>query len=162
MDGRHDARFNQQQPNEHLTETVKTTFKRIQPLLAAVAALAASGGLGGAVEPEPSGEAKPADFLAQELKRRLATGPVKFRLMLQLPNPGDPTSDPSLLWPEDRKAVDAGTISIASVGADSAAAERTLAFDPTDLTEGIELSDDPLPALRSSLYAPSVKHRHHK
>jgi len=32
---------------------------------------------------------------------------------------------------------------------DSAAAEKALVFDPTRLTDGIELSDDPLPALRS-------------
>jgi catalase len=38
-------------------------------------------------------------------------------------------------------------------------AEKELVFDPTHLTEGIELSDDPLPALRASVYALSARHR---
>jgi catalase len=78
---------------------------------------------------------------------------------VQLPNPGDPTHDPSLVWPDDRKTIDAGTISITSVQADSAAVERKMVYDPTHLTDGIELSDDPLPALRASVYSLSAAHR---
>ena len=102
---------------------------------------------------------KPANFLVQELKTRLAIEPIKFRLVVQLPNVGDPTKDPSLVWPDDRKTIDVGMINITSVVADSAAAEKALAFFPTSLTDGIELSDDPLPALRTSVYALSVAHR---
>ena len=107
-------------------------------------------------------KAKPADFLFDDLKTRLTNGPVKFRLVVQLPNTGDPTSDPSLVWPDDRKKIEVGTISITSAVADSAAAEKPLAYDPTNLTDGIDLSDDPLPALRSDVYALSVKYRHKK
>jgi catalase len=102
---------------------------------------------------------KTASFLIEDLKARLAAGPVEFRLVIQLPNPGDPTNDPSLVWPEDRQTIDAGTISIASVVADSAGVERELIFDPTHLTDGIELSDDPLPALRARVYSLSVTRR---
>ena len=105
---------------------------------------------------------KAADFLIDELKARLPKEPAKFRLIAQLPNPGDPTNDSSLVWPDDRKTVDLGVITIAEVVEDNAAAERALAFDPTNLTEGIELSDDSLPELRSSVYALSVKHRRQK
>lgn len=107
-------------------------------------------------------KAKPADFLFDDLKTRLTNGPVKFCLVVQLPNTGDPTSDPSLVWPDDRKTIEVGTISITSAVADSAAAEKPLAYDPTNLTDGIDLSDDPLPALRSDVYALSVKYRHKK
>lgn len=102
---------------------------------------------------------KPANFLVEELRTRLATGPIKFRLIVQLPNSGDPTKDSSLVWPDDRKTIDVGTISVTSVVADSDAAEKALVFFPTSLTDGIELSDDPLPSLRSSVYALSVAHR---
>ena len=51
----------------------------------------------------------------------------------------------SLVWPDDRKTIDVGTISVTSVVADSDAAEKALVFFPTNLTDGIELSDDPLP-----------------
>jgi catalase len=103
--------------------------------------------------------AKSEGFLFDDLKTRLATGPIKYHLIVQLPNPGDPTKDPSILWPYDRKTIDMGTISITSVVADSSAAEKELAFDPTNLTDGIELSDDPFPSLRSRVYALAVLHR---
>jgi catalase len=102
---------------------------------------------------------KSANFLAEELKTRLKAGPIKFRLVVQLPNSGDPTNDPSLVWPDDRRTIDVGTVSITSVVADSDAAQRALAVAPTNLTDGIELSDDPLPALRTSVYALSVARR---
>lgn len=85
-----------------------------------------------------------------------------FRLVVQIPNAGDITNDPSLVWPDDRKTIEGGTLSITFVVADSAAAETALAYDPAKLTEGIELSDDPLPALRSRVYALAVKHRRQK
>jgi catalase len=108
---------------------------------------------------DAAAKAKSPNFLFEELKTRLAQAPAKFRLLLQLPEPGDPIDDGSIVWPDDRRLVDLGTITITAVVPDSAAAERALAFDPTRLTDGIELSDDPLPALRSRVYALSVIHR---
>jgi catalase len=102
---------------------------------------------------------KSPNFLFEELKTRLADGPAKFRLVLQLASPGDRTDDGTVVWPDDRKTVDLGTITLTKADPDSATAEKALAFDPTRLTDGIELSDDPLPALRSRVYALSVAHR---
>jgi catalase len=81
---------------------------------------------------------------------------------LQLAEPGDQTNDGSVVWPDDRRKVELGVIAITSVVPDSAAAERELAFDPTRLVDGIELSDDPLPALRSRVYVYSVAGRRRK
>jgi len=111
---------------------------------------------------EEEAKTKPANFLVDEIRTRLAAAPVQFHLVAQLPNPGDPTKDPSLVWPDDRKTVDLGTITLASVVADSAGAERELAYFPTNLTDGIELSDDPLPDLRSRVYALASAHRQKK
>jgi catalase len=58
--------------------------------------------------------------------------------------------------------VELGTITITSVVPDSATAEQALAFDPTRLIDGIELSDDPLPMLRSRVYVYSVIGRRQK
>jgi catalase len=102
---------------------------------------------------------KPEGFLFDDLKTRLAAGPIQYHLVVQLPNAGDSTKDPSIIWPDDRKTIDMGTISITSVVADSSAAEKDLAFDPTDLTDGIELSDDPFPRLRSKVYALASAYR---
>jgi len=101
---------------------------------------------------DAAAKAAPANYLSDELRRRLSKGPVKFKLLVQVAEPGDPTDDGSLLWPEERKKVDMGVITITSAVADSAAAERDLMFDPAQLTDGIELGDDPLPALRSEVY----------
>jgi catalase len=108
---------------------------------------------------DAAAKAKSPNFLFEEIKTRLAEGPAKFRLVLQLASPGDRTDDSTVVWPDDHKTVELGTITLAAVDSDSAAAEKALAFDPTRLTDGIELSDDPLPALRSRVYALSVAHR---
>jgi catalase len=104
-------------------------------------------------------KAKSADFLFDELRTRLAKEPAKFRVLAQLPGAGDPTNDSSIVWPDDRKTVDLGTITITSVVADSDAAQKALAFDPILLTDGIEESDDPLPEVRSRVYGISAMHR---
>jgi catalase len=109
--------------------------------------------------PDAEAKAKSPNFLGEELRQRLANGPVEFRVLVQLANPGDQTIDPSLVWPDDRRVVEMGTLRIATVVADSDAAERALVFFPTSLTDGIELSDDPLPALRTSVYALSFGRR---
>jgi catalase len=104
-------------------------------------------------------KAKPQGFLFDDLKTRLVAGPIEYRLLVQLPNTGDSTKDPSIVWPEDRKTIELGTISVISVVPDSSAAEKMLAFDPTYLTDGIELSDDPFPKLRSEVYALASAYR---
>jgi catalase len=104
-------------------------------------------------------KAKSSNFLTDELKTRVGSGAVSYRMIVQLANAGDPTNDPSLVWPEDRKTIELGTISITSVVADSDTVQKTLVFFPTNLTDGIELSDDPFPALRTSVYALSFARR---
>jgi catalase len=108
---------------------------------------------------EADAQTKSPSYLLEELKTRLAGGSIDYRMIVQLASPGDPTMDPSLVWPDDRKTVELGTISITLVAADSDAVQKTLVFFPTNLTEGIELSDDPFPALRTSVYALSFARR---
>src|SRR5205807_1793716 len=45
------------------------------------------------------------DFLLGELDERLAAGPVTFTLVFQLAEPGDPTNDPSVAWPDQRTLI---------------------------------------------------------
>jgi catalase len=100
------------------------------------------------------------NYLFEDLPKRLAKGPVKYRLYVQLANPGDQTNDGSIVWPANRKRVLLGTISVTTVAPNNEELQRSLAFNPIYLTKGIELSDDPLPVLRSAVYALSVAHRH--
>jgi catalase len=94
-----------------------------------------------------------------DLRARLAKGPISFRLAVQLANPGDPTNDGSLVWPDDRKRVTLDTLKLTSVAPDNDALQRSLAYSPIYLTDGIQLSDDPFPTLRAAVYALSVQHR---
>jgi len=98
------------------------------------------------------------DYLAGEIRRRVAGGPVTFRLVLQFAKPGDRIDDPSVAWPDDRPTVELGTLAITSVAADSDAEERSLLFLPGALTEGIEPSD-PMIQDRTAAYHVSFQRR---
>jgi len=99
------------------------------------------------------------NYLFDELTRRIARGPIKYRLLVQLPNAGDQTNDGSTVWPDDRKRVELGTISLTKIAPNNEELQRSLTFNPIFITDGIELSDDPLVPLRSAVYALSVAHR---
>jgi catalase len=100
-----------------------------------------------------------ANYLVEELGQRLARGPVEMRLVAELAKQGDPVNDPSITWPDDRTKLELGTIRAVKVAADSDAAQRKLIFDPVHIADGIELSDDPFPAVRSAVYSISYKRR---
>ena len=103
-------------------------------------------------------KAAPASYLSDEIKKRVAGGPVTFDLVAQIADAGDKVDDPSIAWPADRKTVSLGTISIAaSVGDD--AANSKLVFMPNAVPTGIEPAD-PMIADRAAAYAVSFARRH--
>ena len=102
---------------------------------------------------------KPPDFLVDEIQERLKRGPVTFRLRAQLAVAGDSTKDPTKAWPSDRKVVDLGVLTVDKVASNSADAEKKLLYMPSQLTDGIEESDDPMIGIRSSAYAVSFSRR---
>ncbi len=108
--------------------------------------------------PEEAGKKTP-DFLVGDLPRRIAQKPVVFHLKAQLAAPGDQTRDPSQPWPDTRQVVELGVLTLDKPVADSLAAQKKLLFMPTQLTDGIELSDDPLPVVRAGAYTVSFSRR---
>jgi catalase len=102
---------------------------------------------------------KSPNYLVDDLPKRLAAGPVTFHIKAQLAAAGDPTSDATKPWPDDRKVVDLGVLTVEKVVADSAAAQKMLLFLPGNVTDGIEPSDDPLIAARDAAYAVSFGRR---
>lgn len=96
------------------------------------------------------------NYLFEELPQRLKKGEAKFRLLAQLAADNDIVNDPSVVWPNDRKLVELGIISLEATVADNAAAEKTLAFNPLILLDGIAPSDDPVLLARPGAYAISV------
>ncbi|MBT8769097.1 catalase family peroxidase [Metapseudomonas boanensis] len=109
---------------------------------------------------EPLGEAgKDPDFLAHDLQQRLQQGPLRWKLLLTLAEPGDPTADPTQQWPTSRRQIDAGTLVIEQAEAQADGACRDINFDPLVLPAGIEASDDPILSARSAAYAVSFNRR---
>jgi catalase len=70
-------------------------------------------------------------------------------------NPGDPTAGPSKAWPENRRTVDVGTLTVQQIEPERNGPCREINFDPAVLPSGMGTSDDPFPAARSSAYAKS-------
>jgi catalase len=99
------------------------------------------------------------NFLREELEGRLSNGPVAFGLLLQLAGESDPTDDPDALWPADRPLVELGRLEVTRISVTSATDERRLVFDPTNVTDGIDLSADPFPLARSAAYSISYDQR---
>jgi catalase len=95
------------------------------------------------------------DFLEQEITQRVGSGPQHWTMAVTVANSGDPTADPSKAWPEDRRTVEVGTLTVQQIEAERDGPCRDINFDPTVLPTGIRTSDDPFPAARSSAYARS-------
>jgi catalase len=99
------------------------------------------------------------NFLMDELPERVQRGPVIFHLKAQLAASGDPTNDATRPWPEDRKVVELGVLTIDKAVPNSAEVEKALIFLPGQVPDGIEPSDDPLIELRDGAYAVSFSRR---
>ena len=108
--------------------------------------------------PEDAAKRDP-NFLMGEIGPRIAKEPAKFRVLAQLAQAGDPTNDATKPWPDDRKTVDLCTLTVSKAVPDSAEAEKALLFMPNNLTDGIEVSDDPLIDARVQAYAVSFSRR---
>src|SRR5260221_10709115 len=61
--------------------------------------------------PEEAAKQSP-DFLFDELAKRIARKPLVFHLKAQLAEPCDQTKDASQPWPDDRKVVDLGVLTL--------------------------------------------------
>jgi catalase len=99
------------------------------------------------------------NFLEQEIAERVRGGPLRWTMVVTVANPGDPTADPSKAWPEDRRTVEVGTLTVQQIQPERDGPCRDINFDPTVLPTGIGTSDDPFPAARSSTYAKSFDRR---
>ncbi|OBI12623.1 catalase [Mycobacterium sp. E2327] len=111
-------------------------------------------GGGGGPQP-PHGK----DYLFDDLIRTASQRPLSWRLVLTVGEPGDPTHDATKPWPQSRRTIDAGTITITAVQTEEAGNARDINFDPLVLPDGITASDDPLPPARSAVYARSFTRR---
>jgi len=103
--------------------------------------------------------AKSPDYLFDEIAERVAKGPIKFHILVQLAEEGDVVDDATIHWPEERTQIELGTLALTEPVADSAREQQHLIFDPIPRIDGIEPSDDPLLELRAAVYLISGRRR---
>jgi catalase len=101
----------------------------------------------------------PDDFLADELRKRVAEAPVAFEFKVQIAEKEDPLTDPTRVWPEGRAVVSAGKLVIDSVEPSAGGACDKITFIPLVLPKGIKPSADPVLLARPAPYGVSLGRR---
>ncbi|MCT2594335.1 catalase family peroxidase [Streptomyces sp. N2-109] len=99
------------------------------------------------------------DQLFNTLVTTVDAGSLRWRLMLTIGLPGDQLDDATVPWPDSRRQIDAGTLTLDNVQTEAEGNGRDVNFDPLVLPQGIEPSDDPLLSARSAVYAQSFARR---
>jgi len=105
-------------------------------------------------------KAAPHDFLEKNLIERTRKGPALWDMIVYVGEPGDPTDNPTLAWPEARKHFVAGTLSIQQAAPQQkGVACEPINFDPLIMADGIAPTNDPILLFRSPAYAVSFGKR---
>jgi catalase len=112
---------------------------------------------GGDYPPDASGKA--ANYLVDEIGERVAAGPVRMNIVVQVAAPGDVTDDATIHWPEDRPNIPFGTLTLTARVPDDDAEAKRMIFDTIPRVDGIEPSGDPLLAVRANVYLFSGRRR---
>jgi catalase len=102
------------------------------------------------------------NYLFDALIRRInqpSQPPLQWRLLITIGQPGDPTNDATIAWPDNREHVDSGVLTIDHIESEQTGACRDINYDPLVLPWGIAPSDDPLLSARSAAYSQSFTRR---
>jgi catalase len=103
--------------------------------------------------------AKGPNYLFDEIRQRIAKEPVKFKIVVEVAEDGDKVDDVTAHWPDNRKRVDLGLVTLTDLVPDDAAQQKYIIFDPIPRVDGIEPSADPLLELRAAIYLLSGRRR---
>jgi catalase len=104
-------------------------------------------------------KSKGVDYLFDELTQRIAGGPIRFQILVQVANDGDVVDDATVQWPEDRQLLPFGEIVLTELVQDNAHEQKKIIFDPLPRVDGIEPSEDPLLEVRAAIYLLSGRRR---
>ena len=108
---------------------------------------------------EAAAAARGPNFLFDEIKERVARGPLRFHVAVQLAEDGDTIDDATVRWPEERPQCAFGEISLQEIAANNAGEQQRIIFDPIPRVDGIEASADPLFEARANIYLMSGRRR---
>jgi catalase len=103
--------------------------------------------------------AKTPNYLFDELSERIAAGPIKFQILVQLSEEGDTVDDATIQWPENRRLLTFGAITLDALAPNNQAEQRQIIFDPIPRVDGVESSGDPLLEPRATVYLLSGRRR---
>ena len=103
--------------------------------------------------------AKGPNFLKEELAERLAVGPIKMNIVVQIANDGDVVDDATEHWPAERPQVLLGIVALTELVPEDDAEGRRIIFDPIPRVDGIEPSADPLLEPRADAYVMTGRRR---
>ncbi|WP_200935666.1 catalase family peroxidase [Rhodanobacter sp. Soil772] len=98
------------------------------------------------------------NYLQEEIGKRAAMEPIVFDWYAQISQPEDKIEDPSVAWPESRKLVKLGTITINKLVTDQAGIDKQLLFLPGSAHPGIDPAD-PMLIMRNQAYPISYGNR---
>lgn len=93
------------------------------------------------------------NFLMENMNANLAAGTVSWDMVVTIANPGDDPDNPAIRWTGEHKEVTAARLTVSSTATEADGECDTMNFDPAVLSDGFELSDDPVLAARSAIYA---------
>jgi len=97
-------------------------------------------------------------YLHDEIRQRIAREPVVFDWYAQIAGKGDVIDDPATAWPDSRKLVKLGTITLNSIPGDAEEIDKTLLFLPGQVHAGVEPAD-PMLVMRNTAYPISLGQR---
>jgi catalase len=104
-------------------------------------------------------KAKPADFLLDDIKARMAANTASFDMLAIIGRPGEEALPATEQWPDEdkRPTVKLGALTITALEKNETC-DGTI-FNPTLLADGIEGPNDPLFTARPQAYAASITER---
>jgi len=99
------------------------------------------------------------NYMFDELIASVLQHPLQWDLIISIGQPGDPTNDATVAWPDGREQVDVGTLTLDHIESEETSLARDINFDPLVLPSGMAPSDDPLLSARSAIYSQSFTRR---
>jgi len=104
-------------------------------------------------------KAKGPNFLFNDLRERVRSGPVSFLFNLEVAEPGDQLDRATVPLPAGRRKVTLGVLTINAVAPDGGGSCLNINFDPNRMPKGVEGAADPTLTGRTAPYAISLARR---
>ncbi|MFZ1988748.1 MAG: catalase family peroxidase [Alphaproteobacteria bacterium] len=98
------------------------------------------------------------NYLQEDIMRRVANGPIVFDWYAQIAEPGDKIEDPSVAWPETRRLVRLGVLTINKLPDNAKTLDKQTVVLVGQPHPGIEPAD-PMLVLRNTAYPISLGER---